>query len=130
MTRINVIPVEELTRQHLQGEYKEITRVFGLVRKAQDRKINKYNFHQKVGQPNQYTLGSGHVRFFYNKLGYILKRYNQLSDEMRKRGYNPNQIPDNDLISGIDKFWLGDYTPTLEAIEINKQRINDRLNNK
>lgn len=127
MTRVNVIPVEELTRQHLQGEYKEIVRVFGLVRKAQDRKINKYNFHQKIKQPREYVLGTGHVYFFWDKLGYILKRYNQLADEMRRCGYSPNQIPDKELISGIDKWWFGDYTPTPEAIKINQQRVNERL---
>lgn len=127
MTRINVVPVETLTRQHLQGEYKEITRVFGLVRKAQARKINKYNFHQKVNPPAEYTLGAGHVTHFYDKLGYIVKRYEQLSDEMRRRGYKPNQIPSDELLKGIDKWWQGDYTPTPEAIKINMQRIEERL---
>ena len=42
MTRINVVSPSELHNKHLLGELHEITRVFGLVRKAQDRKINKY----------------------------------------------------------------------------------------
>ena len=34
MTRINVIPVDELVNKHLLAEYHEITRVFGLVKKS------------------------------------------------------------------------------------------------
>jgi len=31
------------------------------------------------------------------------------------------------LIEGIHPWWFGDYIPTQEAIEINRQRINERL---
>ena len=51
MTRINVVDPSELHNKHLMGELHEITRVYGLVRKAQDRKINKYNFKEKIKQP-------------------------------------------------------------------------------
>jgi deoxyribonuclease (pyrimidine dimer) len=37
MTRINVVPPRELTRQHLIAEYRELPRVFGLVKKAAAR---------------------------------------------------------------------------------------------
>lgn len=122
MTRINVVPVETLSRPHLQGEYKEITRVFGLVRKAQARGKNKWN----LNIPKEYTLGIGHVTFFYPRLGYILNRYKELVSEMRNRGYKPNPIPDEDLLEGIHQSWLGDYEPTEEAIKINLQRIKER----
>lgn len=126
MTRINVLPVEDLGRLTLQGEYKEITRPIGLVKKAISRGVNKYNFKQKIKQPSEYTLGTGHVKFFYNKLSYIADRYEQLCDEMRSRGYNPNQIPREELLKGIDKFWLGGYNPTEQAIKINRERILQR----
>ncbi|MBP7000765.1 pyrimidine dimer DNA glycosylase/endonuclease V [Amaricoccus sp.] len=32
MTRINVVPPEELSRAHLVAEYRELPRVFGMVR--------------------------------------------------------------------------------------------------
>ena len=41
MTRINVVPVQELQREHLVAEYKEIVRVFALARAAQ------YELHKK-----------------------------------------------------------------------------------
>lgn len=122
MTRINVVPVEELTRQHLQSEYREITRVFGLARKAQ-RDI--LGLRKKL--PPEYTLGTGHVLFFMNKLKYCSDRYAQLTQEMRCRGYSPNPVSKEDLISGIDSKLIQDYTPTLEAVAINRQRIRERL---
>ena len=127
MTRINVVPVEELTNKHLMGEYHEITRVFGLVKKAKARKINKYNFHEKVNPPTEYTLGTGHVKFFYDKLGFILKRYHRLGDELASRGYNVQPLSENALTEGLDAFWMGSYEPTPEALKINRERIQERL---
>lgn len=127
MTRINVVDPSELHNKHLMGEIHEILRVHGLVRKAQERKINKYNFKQKIDQPSKYTLGSGHVKFFYTRLGYVTNRYYLLCEEAKKRGYNVNPIHKEDLLTGIDQFWIGDYVPTPEAIEINRARLNDRL---
>ncbi len=93
-----------------------------MVRKAQSRGINKWNY----GIPAEYTLGTGHVKFFSDKLLYILKRYHEIVKEMINRGYNPNPIPYKDLIEGIDRGWFNDYTPTKEAVEINRKRIAER----
>ena len=127
MTRINVLHPTELTRQHLIGEYREITRVFTLARKAKARGVNKYNFEQKMKPPADYTLGAGHVKFLMPRLGFVLKRYHALADEMRSRGYTANMIPDEELIEGLGSFWLQDYTPTENAIKINRERIEQRL---
>ena len=124
MTRVNVVPAEELSNQHLMGEYHEITRIFTMTRNAQNRGKNKWNY----GIPSEYTLGGGHMKFFSNKLKYILKRYHWLSKELINRGYNISPVPYADLINGIDKHWFGDYNPTEAAIKINRQRIEDRLN--
>ena len=56
MTRINVIPVQELHNKHLLGEYKEITRVYAITRKNQRDILGG----RKV-IPSSYTLGTGHV---------------------------------------------------------------------
>jgi deoxyribonuclease (pyrimidine dimer) len=127
MTRINVVEPSELTNKHLMGELHEITRVYGLVRKAQDRKINKYNFKDKIKQPSAYTLGAGHVYFFYNKLGFITERYYALNQEAVKRNFNVNPIEKEQLVSGIQSWWFGDYEPTQEALAINRKRITERL---
>jgi deoxyribonuclease (pyrimidine dimer) len=106
----------------LQGEYKEATRIFGIARKAQ------YEFLRgKYPIPKEYTLGTGHCKFFINKLGFIATRYEQLTQEMQRRGYKPNAIPRSDLLAGINPKLYNDYVPTPEAIEINKERIELRL---
>lgn len=127
MTRINVVEPTELTNKYLMGELHEITRLYGLVRKAQGRKINKYNFKDKIKQPSAYTMGTGHVYFFYDKLGFITERYYALNKEAIMRNFNVNPIDKEKLISGIQQWWFGDYHPTPEAIKINRERINERL---
>lgn len=127
MTRINLVPPAELHPKHLMGEIHEISRVFGLVRKAQARKINKYNFKEKVKAPDTYTMGTGHVLFFYSRLGYITSRYYALNEEAVKRGYKVNPIEKQQLIDGIQDWWFGDYMPTAEAIKINQERLDERL---
>lgn len=127
MTRVNVITPNELVNKHLMGEIHEITRVFGLVRKAQDRKINKYNFKEKIKQPSAYTMGTGHVYFFYDKLKFITDRYYALCEEAKVRGYKVNPIEKESLTSSINDWWFNDYQPTEEAKTISRVRINDRL---
>jgi deoxyribonuclease (pyrimidine dimer) len=116
MTRINLVDPSELSRSHLQGEYREIVRVFALARKQQ------YNMH-KIKQPSEYTLGTGHVLFFYDKLGFISERYDALCNEMINRGYTCNRVPKEDLHAGIGKHMFFGYKPTEEAIRISKERI-------
>lgn len=123
MTRINCIPVEELTDKHLLAEYRELPRLFALVLQAQQRGeviSDKRN-------PTKYVLGAGHVRFFYPRLGYISKRFHELVAACKDRGWNINhdKLPDNHRF--IEKAWFGDWTPTKEAIELNRERINLRL---
>lgn len=127
MTRVNIIHPSELTNKHLVGELHEITRVFGLVRKAKARGINKYNIHTKLKVPEHYTMGTGHVLFFYTRLGYVADRYEGLVKEAKLRNFKVNQIARESLLEGIDSFWIGDYAPTPEAIEINRKRIEERL---
>ena len=122
MTRINVVEPSELHYKHLVAEYKEITRVFGLARKNQ-RDI--LGLRKKL--PVEYTLGTGHVLFFMDKLKFIADRYECLTKEMLRRGYKPNPIHREDLLAGIDLKLIKGYIPTAEAIKINRQRIQDRL---
>lgn len=120
MTRINVIPPAELHQTHLIAEYREIVRVFALARKSQ------YELHKKK-IPNEYTLGTGHVLFFYDKLKFISDRYNSLCSEMVNRGYTCNRVAQSELEQGIERNLFWDYKPTVKAIEINRARINERL---
>lgn len=121
MTRINCVPPSELTRQHLVAEYREIGRVFALVRKAVERGERP----DDKRNPHSYTLGTGHVRFFYPRLGYVRDRFAELVAEMKYRGYNP-QFERAPQSGDIPSEWWGDWSPDNAAIAINRSRIAER----
>lgn len=123
MTRINVVPPSELHTKHLVAEYRELPRVFKLVREAQARG----EFPTDNRNPVVYTLGAGHVRFFYNKLMFLFLRQQDLCAEMRARGITVNYDPSPDLLAGLNHYWLGHYTPTPGALYLNRERIKDRM---
>lgn len=123
MTRINVIPPTELTVKHLVAEYREITR----LPKNLVTSLARAKPFSMSEIPHQYVLGTGHVKFFYNKMKYLEKRFESLVSEMLSRGYNPT-YRDSSIFIPIDKKFYNDYTPTKEAMELNKQRIAERLN--
>lgn len=118
MTRINVIPVTELCDQHLLAEFRELTRIPNCVLSG------KLQYHYP-DRPLSYTLGAGHVKFFTNKLGWLLNRYNDLFRECSGRGFNVVFIfPIKELqLKGIP-FEL--WEPDEAAKEINRQRIAER----
>lgn len=125
MTRINVVPVEELTQQHLVAEYRELPRIYGAVRKSQQSGKTPSSFKN---MPSVYRLGSGHVTFFYNKLAFIMRRHQQLIDEMLRRGYNPSFTDDPATLTGdLDACWFEDYIVTDDALFINRERIALRI---
>lgn len=123
MTRINCVPVQELSGPHLVAEYRELPRVFALAQKAALR--------GSFSQPETYTLGKGHLLFFYSRLGYVARRHQELIEEMKRRGYKP-------AFSGVlrenfpdlpDTYWR-DWEPTDEALRLNRERIKERNGNK
>lgn len=122
MTRINVVPVQELSRQHLVAEYREITRLPKNLKVALNRKSKPFSFTEI---PNEYVLGTGHVKFFFNKMKYLEKRFESLVSEMLSRGYNPT-YRDSSIFTGCSKEFYHDYEPTEKAIEINQKRIRER----
>ena len=119
MTRINVVPPQELSVKHLVAEYREITRLPGNL----DKSLNRKTPFKMSEIPTAYTLGTGHVKFFYDKMLFLKKRFESLVDEMIRRGYNPNY---RDSSIFIKEGYLNDYVPTEEALRINRERIKER----
>lgn len=121
MTRINCIPVEDLHVKHLVAEYRELPRTFTLAKNFYERKDSSLI-------PKQYTLGTGHVKFFYDKLGYLAERHKQLVNEMLRRGYNPTFTDDlkQSFVDIPSKYW-NNWVPTQKAIDENLERINQRI---
>ena len=123
MTRINVIHPKDLTDKHLLAEYREITRIPNNLRKSLNRKSKPFSMEEI---PNEYKLGKGHVKYFFDKLTFLKKRYKDIINEMENRGWNP-QFRDTSVFDGFENKWYNDYQPTKKAIKINLERINERL---
>jgi deoxyribonuclease (pyrimidine dimer) len=79
--------------------------------------------------PIKFTLNTGHVKFFYNKLGFLQTRFNKLADEMERRGYNPDRSRIK-AFDGFDSVWLGDWTATKDDNDLVMDRINLRISQK
>lgn len=109
MTRINTIPPNKLCDSHLIAEYREILRVFKLAK------------HDETA-PKEFTLGRGHVKFFFNKLQYVHDRFNLLRQEILDREFNPKMEFDPSILE--TKRYL--YNPW-EATELSKELIRQRI---
>lgn len=125
MTRINLIPPEELHDRHLVAEYRELPRIFALIRADDARRAAGVRTPEP---PPAYVLGPGHVRFFYDKARWLLARQRLLIAEMRRRGMRPNFEAGEELLAGIEiNRQLMEWAPTPAEVEINRARIEERL---
>lgn len=116
MTRINVgIPPKDLSRQHLLAEHREIKRIPNVVSKG------KFSLKD---QPKIFKLGTGHVKFFYDKLGYLKKRYEEIYEVCCDRKYNVTYYGDS--WKNVPPHLMGDYEPTEEDIKLIKDRISEK----
>jgi hypothetical protein len=117
MTRINVgILPKELVDKHLIAEHREIKRIPNCVKKG------RYSIN---GQPDEFKLGKGHVKFFYDKLLYLKRRYKLIYDECISRGFNVT-----DYISAWDDVpleMMNDYHPSQHDRELLLERIASKL---
>ena len=116
MTRINLISPSELCDQHLLAEHRELTRIPNAVAKG------KFNLK---GQPVDYKLGEGHVRFFFDKLAFLKERYDLLHKECLARGFNVPYFW-NENLPQDPNLWKN-YTPTENALALNRERIALRM---
>lgn len=128
MTRINLVPVQHLSDKHLAGEYHEITRIFNLVRNCQE-KVGYVRAKRDL-IPATFRLGKGHVRFFYDKLGFIINRYKELFYEMELRGNNVNRELFISILKDADtdilQCWRGEWTPSKKDIALSWSRLCER----
>lgn len=125
MTRINIVPVTDLTDQHLWAERREIFHVpYSLERMLKSKK--GYDRNRVV---SSYTLNTGHVYFFTDKGKFLGNRAEDLYQELIKRQFNisyrayPKQI-------FLDNNLYNDYVPTPDEIKINVKRIEERIASK
>lgn len=148
MTRINLVPVKELTDQHLFAEFREIKMVpksLGRSIKAATARVRvdvlketrtdlplhlptagKEDLLRRI--PKEFTLGKGHISFFYDKGAYLHERYWKLKAELRVRGvrFNEQSVFDPDGVMECNEFW-NNWTPTPEALLIIRTRIAEKI---
>jgi deoxyribonuclease (pyrimidine dimer) len=116
MTRINVgIPPKDLSDKHLIAEHREIKRIPNAIKNG--RAVVK-------DIPDVFTLGKGHVKFFYKRLAYLRERYVLLFKECIQRGFNVQDY--SSAWDGVPEEYMGQYEPTSNDIKIIKQRIKGR----
>jgi len=117
MSRINAgIPPKELTDRHLIAEHREIKRIPNLIKKG---KLSN------TGAPAEFTLGTGHIKFFYDKQLFLLKRYKDLYAECHRRNFNVQDY--STAWDGVPVELMNDYLPTVRDRKIVKERIRNRL---
>lgn len=116
MTRINTgIRAKELPDKLLLAELREIKRIPNVISKGN---------YRLEGIPDEFTLGTGHVKFFYNKLEYLLERYNELRGEALKRGFNVSDF--TEAWSNVPPNLMNNYTETQRDREILIERISEK----
>lgn len=120
MTRLNVIPVCELSDSHLLSELREAPRLF--------THVEKYGIKPSKIPPD-YVLGKGHVHFFTNKLAYVYKRVIALHKTCLKRGIKSKFNLDDwrRRYATLPPEFKVEYLPSREAMAINRKRIQDRI---
>lgn len=123
MTRINIILPKELYDQHLLAEYREIFMIPAALSRTLKSKVGL-----DLGRyPKRYTLGRGHVVFFYNKGKYLSRRYSLLRNELKKRGFRLNEgrkFPDK--IFKENNLFL-DWQPQNNDFKIIRKRLKEKI---
>ena len=122
MTRINLVDPTELCDKHLLAEYRELIRIPNAVWSGKMQ--TKY-----IDSPKQYTLGAGHVKFFVDKMLWLLERHQTLYSELLFREFNVTEIfwPSEMLDFFKNSRLFNDYNPSASEIDLNISRILDRM---
>lgn len=115
MTRINIVPVEELSDQWLIAEYRELPRCI------------KGNISIKDA-PDHYVFGKGHMKWARKYALYTSRRMEQIVEEMHYRGFKTNFSAD--LSQYITDDLKNDYRPSLVDLQLSKERLRYKYNKK
>lgn len=150
MTRINLVPPEELYDQHLFAEFREIKMVPKSLARSLKAEHERQHKAKKVSWicppalpwaepvkfalwkriPKEFTLNTGHVSFFYDKGEYLRRRYAVLRLELARRGFNfdkDSQLDPDGVFASLDHNFNNDYVPTPEALAIIRARVWEKL---
>ena len=126
--RINLVPVDLLTDQHLLAETLEVQLVV----------YHLLNSYKKLGMSNclpasePFRLGTGHIIFFKDKCSYLKSRYIDLVNEVKSRfastGSEQKEYKyyvDWSLLA--DEMFAKQWQPTAKDILVSIRRIVERI---
>jgi len=120
MTRINAsIEPANLCTKHLLAEYHELPRVLTLSERYVSNDL-----------PKEFTLGKGHVKFFYNKLMFLHIRFTRLAKELKARGINIDMVKYREVIQRFRTCrsnWYNNWIPDKQTHMLLRARIICRL---
>lgn len=115
MTRINVVPVEELSDQWLIAEYRELPRALKGNISIQDA-------------PNHYVLGKGHMKWARKYALFTNNRMKKIVKEMYYRGFKTNFSAD--LSQYIKDGMKNEYNTNTSDLCVNKSRLIEKYHKK
>lgn len=129
MTRINAdFDVTRLLDQHLMAEYRELPMVYAALRRSLKKHDHRVQDLINV-IPKKFTLNSGHVTFFYDKLDFLVKRYAKLIEELTYRGYSLDYDRHYDL-SDLPSDLFNDWSMDSDAEGLIAARMYERYSAK
>lgn len=114
MVRVNLFEPKKLADQHLIAEYDEILMLVAYIKKYPDIK----------DIPDNYCLGTGHMKFFKDKLLYLKRRHEELKSEMKIRCFKTNKTIDLEFFKSKNK---NDWKPSNRDFEIIGERIISKI---
>lgn len=116
VTRINVgIHPKELPDKLLLAEHREIKRIPNVI------KSGRYSM---AGIPAKFTLGKGHVKFFYSRLLFLRNRYVSLYKECIARSFNVQDY--SSAWEGVPPELYLDYQSSEDDRQIVVERIESK----
>jgi len=119
MTRISAgINPLELCDSMLLAEHREIKRIPNSI--SSGKAVISYI-------PYKFTLGKGHVKFFYDKIRYLHNRYKLIREECLDRGFVIGDY--NEAFEKVPKDLYNDWFECPNCRAIVKDRINEKLSN-
>ncbi len=123
MTRINLLNPRELYDQHLMAEYREIFMIPAALKRSLR---SKKGFNPK-DIPPEFTLGHGHVKFFYDKGKYLAQRYQTIKAELKRRGYklDPKRIFPKDIF--LKNKLYGNWNPSDKDLALIRKRLAQKI---
>lgn len=124
--RCNLLPVKFLTDQHLIAEKRELRMIPPLL----EKKLKTRDLQSVLKDiPSSYCLGKGHMNWCLDKSLYLEKRFTAITNEMKKRNFNPNSKFKFNIepFLKFEKELYLDYKPTEVDLIIIKQRIYERI---